>query len=331
MNFADLPNTHLPEQFHHAHQLVLTIHDVLLQQYLGGLRDNAFVERGEFDSLEEWETVVQNEHPIDWFLRTQPEKRSVSLLTKCVYPAVLSDFLHFVYEAMECSRKGKLPVAFSLLRKPLCENLLVIELIAADPKGFSERFQTEVSSLYPRDAEREKPHDERIREALEAVKAETAFDPAYVEQLRYTRASEDSFAGLFDKAIHLVTGFSAIATEPMNLNFVYSDASAMLTQWSYIYSRLPYLMAYTYQICECIFARFIETDPRYLEDMGRRIDAGILLCDALVSEAYRCPQLDEFADEARNRLNERYQERGYQRPTTEQLEAMFLTGSWPDD
>ena len=75
----------------------------------------------------------------------------------------------------------------------------------------------------------------------------------------------------------LFTSHEAIRTEPLNINFIFSGMDAKLTQWSYFYGRLPYLLAYMHRIVEHVCATIAPTDPIYLHDMDRRISALVLL------------------------------------------------------
>ena len=78
--------------------------------------------------------------------------------------------------------------------------------------------------------------------------------------------------------MHLFTGHKAIQTEPLNINFIFTDWPSMLTQWSYIYTRLPYLLVYIHRIVEHVCAGIKPTDPAYISDMERNFSA----CPSLV-------------------------------------------------
>ena len=52
-----------------------------------------------------------------------------------------SDMLHFLYEGLRSLEKRKFAVGFSLLRKPLKENLLFLCWLLADRKDFITRFE----------------------------------------------------------------------------------------------------------------------------------------------------------------------------------------------
>jgi len=52
----------------------------------------------------------------------------------------------------------------------------------------------------------------------------------------------------------------------LNITFVFSTYEAKLSQWSYLYTRLPYLLLYTLSLVEHIASGILPTNPDYLED-----------------------------------------------------------------
>jgi len=285
----------------------------------------------------ELDSLLAGEPAVEGMLRTQEPKKIASFLSRTVYPYLLRDFLHYVYEALECSRKGKTTLTFSLLRKPLKESLFVLEVLSADPLGFAQRFRDEIDTLScdARDVNGSKTkrewHEERVQQALQAANAIPDFDPGYITQLRYCRDEEDSFAGLFDKATHLVTSFRAIKTEPLNFNFVFSDDDSVETHWAYIYSRLPYLLSYVWRISEHVFARFSLSDPVYLDDIERRVMARVLQWDTSVRGNYRHPKIDAFIERTRVSLDLRCAAAGWRSPSRRDLDRMAESGAWPGE
>jgi len=58
----------------------------------------------------------------------------------------------------------------------------------------------------------------------------------------------------------LVTTVESLATEPGNLNFVFSTPSAIEEQWEYYYTIVPMLTAYLLAVAEAVASRFVEWD-----------------------------------------------------------------------
>ncbi|MCL4853616.1 MAG: hypothetical protein KJZ78_19855 [Bryobacteraceae bacterium] len=334
MSFDKNANAHLPERFATAHDLAFAIHDILLHQLHAGWRANAWVERTDLQPGTDFESEIKGKHPIEWFFDTQSPEKIASLLNKSVYPFLLGDFLHYVYEALECSRKGKTTVAFSLLRKPLKESLFIMEILSTDPMEFARKFREDIASLYSDDQkipEKEKWHLSRIRSAVIAIDALEILDPVYIAKLRYSRNEGDSFASAFDMATHLVTNYKSIKTDPLNFNFIFSDLDSIETHWAFIYSRLPYLLYYAWRICEHAFSRYGRSDPVYLHDIDRRIKAMILLWFPTIDENYRSPEIVHFVDQIKASLEMLCMASGWRKPTVSDLERMALCGAWPGE
>jgi hypothetical protein len=70
-------------------------------------------------------------------------------LKRTVFPALLSDFLHFVCEALATSRKGKLTVTHALLRKPLQDSLFLLKVISTEVGRFAQQMTEGRSSSSP--------------------------------------------------------------------------------------------------------------------------------------------------------------------------------------
>ena len=131
----------LPEQFRFSHNFVLFLHDQLVSTWKEGEKADIFsvqvvanapIQEGlGGDELFKW--MTENGH------RDEIKEMYYKQLTS----ALLRDFLNFLYEALRCSAKGKLTVAYALLRKPLKENLLYLEWLLADPEDMLTVFEGE--------------------------------------------------------------------------------------------------------------------------------------------------------------------------------------------
>jgi hypothetical protein len=112
-------------------------------------------------------------------------------LVNTVFPAVLSDMLHCIYEALESSRKGKLNITFMLLQKALQESLFLFEAMAVDRAEFANTLATDPVKLYSQTAGGAEVHARWIRLVLASLGEEERFDPSYLAQLRYDKNAKD--------------------------------------------------------------------------------------------------------------------------------------------
>lgn len=271
------------------------------------------------------------EHVFGWIEAHRTPEERAAVMVAVVFPAILSDMLHCLYEALETSRKAKLNVSYMLLRKPIQESLYVLEAVIVDRAGFAQKLTEDPLKLGSQRAGGYEAHRKNIENVLNVVGNDGRFDAGYLAQLRYDKSVEDSFDGICNKAIHLFTSRGAIATEKMNINFIFSDWESKGTQWAHLYSRLPYLLAYTYEIVEYVCAGIAPTSPEYLDEIRRRIAAHAILWGGTNEDSYRDQRLEAFITKHREWLTRHCVERGFRVPTENDLVRLIAEGALPGE
>ena len=320
----------LPKSFKIAHDLCFCVHDILAQLLISGLRSGAFVVSLPLEDPTEAVAFASSGDIFEWLERTGRTTERAKLVKTTVLPAVLSDMLHYVYEALQSSKKGKLAVTYTLLRKPLQESLFLLESIAVGELAFASKLATDPMLLRPKSAGGHSGHTRRIAAVLNEIGSARKFDADYIAQLRYMK-TEDGFDGACNKAMHLFTEHDAIRTEVLNINFVFSDLSAMHTQWSYMYTRLPYLLAYAHDLVEHIAAGIVPTESAYLDDVARRVSGLVLLWGDQLPAGYENCYLREFMDETSRQLAAQCAAKGWRAPTKRDLHRMGHLGAIPGE
>ena len=323
---------HLPPQFDVAHDLCFVLHDLMAQLIVEGMRSGIFHARFDLRSDEERISLEESENVLDWLHQTGQVEERTKVLVSTVTPAVLSDMMHCIYEALECSRKGKLAIAFMLIRKPLQESLYVLESIFIDRIGFEGKLYEDPLKLRPQNAGGVDGHTRRIQAVLEKIDDGVRFNAEYIARLRYDKKSDDSFDGICNKAMHLFTEHSAIRTEKQNINFIFSNSETMYSQWSYLYSRLPYLMLYMLSLVEHIAIEFASSSPSYKDDVNRRISAYLIMVWAGLEERYRSPAIDFAVALSSEWLKAHCTGNGFSLPNGfTHLDRMAKIGAFPDE
>jgi hypothetical protein len=320
----------LPDIFDIAHDLCFVIHDVMVQILKSGEEGGFFKTTIDLNNDDE-KTALENTDDIFlWLENNHRFDDRAKILITTIFPAVLSDMMHCTYESLETSRKGKLGISYMLIRKPLQESLYLLEAIVLNELDFAEMMSSDPLKLRQRNAGGVEGHCKRIEQVITLIGEDLRLNALYIAQLRYDKSKEDSFDGICNKAMHLFTEHIAIRTEPLNINFIFSGWDQKLTQWAYLYSRLPYLLFYTYQIVEYVVAKIIApTSQEYLDDMQRRISALIILWSDGLNENYVSHPLEVFVQETQKWLNEHCKNSGFQTPTKKDLLRMSKTGAYP--
>jgi hypothetical protein len=269
----------LPSEYRFAHEYCFALHDELA----------TFVQRIERERLTSVELKLRAEHSLDQVVHLGGEELSDWLeanayseivgqmvFRACVH-ALLGDSCHYLYEALRCSEKAKLTVCFTLLRKPLRENLLYLEYLLYNPNKFLRAFwdhgpqHVAVETLLARGK-----GPTIIAGAMGQTIHKGLFDPHFLFQLRYDPTQPYSYDPLWTKATHLVTTKKSAATESKNLNFVFSDSEAHADQWDHLYATLPVLLFHMVDVVTSLLLLMGADDPT-TPDLVLRRDLGLVL------------------------------------------------------
>src|SRR5262245_53205191 len=111
----------IPEEHKFAHEYCFFLHDILADIVVSGEQEKIFHHTFQIRNEADAEQIQKRsgEDLADWMEHNGyfTELQEANKRHICI--ALLSDFCHFIYEALNCSKKGKLTVSFALLRKPL--------------------------------------------------------------------------------------------------------------------------------------------------------------------------------------------------------------------
>lgn len=319
----------LPLYLRPAHELCLQHHDVLVEMLRSGEKNGVFSARLEFRDHADREAFENAQNILEWLAQTRTLTERGAVIRATVFPALLSDFLHFIYEALAASKKAKVTVAYALLRKPLQDTLGVLEQLVLDLDCFTDTFSDDPAKLRPSKAGGLEPHKKRIAAVLELMGESDRFDHEFLATLRYDKASEDSFDSACNKALHLITDHKAIRTEPLNFNFIFTNDEGRQTQWYYIYSRLPYILYYARLLFEHILKDISRTDPVYLADMERRLAAATILWAPAIDTSYEHHAIDRFVEVSEQRIVRECIAASRPVPTPADFVRMRETGALP--
>jgi hypothetical protein len=246
---------YLPAELRFSHDYSLWLHDGLAQIVVEGQRRGLFETRVDLVDAVQREKFESAPHVLDWIEGEGRSELMAEVLLKAILPALLSDFCHFIYESLSCSRKGKLGVAYALLRKPLRENLHYLEWIVARPEDFLNTFYggepRELSFSHIGDAARVKSV---IATAVARCPSSEAFLPDYLFDIRFDKACPYGLELYWNRALHLITTKAPIDTERQNFNFVFSSEDDIAGQWALYYTHVPLLLYYAAELTEVLLA-----------------------------------------------------------------------------
>lgn len=265
----------IPEEHQFAHTLCFFLHDLILQTLREGEKADIFNIQISGEESVEAIKGKSGDELITWLEQNGHDGDVYILFYKQVFRAMLSDFCHFVFEALDCSKKGKLSVTYSLLRKPFKDHLIFFEWLLGDPGDFLVRFKGDDSTKLVTDKNPEKQKD-IIAKAMEKLNPYWG-TPEFLYELRYDKKSDIGFEGMLQHANHLVTIFKEYRTSPSNFNFIFSTGENMKDQWAFLYSFLPILMIHTYSVVEAIAKQFSIRKDEETDTTDFRVMTGFFL------------------------------------------------------
>ena len=243
----------IPHEYWNAHEFCFYIHDQILEllvQYEESGSHlwvaNAFQKAlGKKQSINKEINILQ-------FMK---EKGLVSLykhhIVSHLVLGLMSDMLHFLYEALTCFEKRKFAVGFALLRKPLKENLLFLSWLLADQDDFITRFEANncktLNGLNP-----QKQLD-ILTGAINRLSIKNVFNAKVIHDLIFSKTNDIGFEPVWQKANHLITSQGELLkTEDYNINFIFQNPHSD-NLYELLYLNLPLILIFAVQVSlECV-------------------------------------------------------------------------------
>lgn len=182
--------------------------------------------------------------PISYFIQNGHLDIAQSLSVGQAMMAIWSDFFNFIYEALIALEKRKFVVAFSLLRKPIKENLLFLTMMLVDESGFFGKLASSPATHLGHPGLQDTHRRAYFSKAKEIIPFGEFVDPEWLHDLIFDIGNKDGLAPLFDKATHLVTNREQIRTEDLNLNFVFKNPHDN-DVYDTTYKQLSYILLYS--------------------------------------------------------------------------------------
>jgi len=263
----------LPDKYQFKHNFVYFLYNILAKIVKTGENTGVFQYAFELKDSNDLKAIenLPKESIIDFLQKNGYETEANELIKRQIFDAVLSDFLQFIDNALLTSEKAQLSVTFALLRKPLKDNLLILEWILADSSDFLKEFKSNDSHKFIAIDKINK--EKKIQIISKAIdKTEKTFLPAdFIYELRYDKTKRYGFEPIWNKANHIVTCNKNYATEDMNLNFVFSQESGKISQWNILYRTLPSLLLYTIFICDSVYKTFSSNESIISQELYIRL------------------------------------------------------------
>lgn len=277
----------LPSYYHFSHNLSVRLYDDLVWI----LKDQKTQKKITVKvNLKETDTKFDesSENALDWLISNGYHTEADEIVSKHLIFAIISDICHYIYQALDSSKNIKLTVAFTLLRKPFLENLLIIEQLLSDESDFLRRFETDTKNFDPGNISIEKKK-ELIEKSVNKVRTNFLLSPDIIHDIRWDKNNPDSIYASANLATHLVTTRnSSYRTEKQNLNFIFSGYDEWDSQLNYFYHFVPHLLYYMTEITDqYLLEKKILTAKKFKERKFLRLLGQMLQHDQFDEKSYK--------------------------------------------
>ena len=200
----------------------------------------------------------------EWMDSHGHHDKSIELFRNHMFYSLLKDFRYYMFESLSCAARGKITVAYSLLRKPLKETFVYIEWLLADAEDVYDSILNKEPSEYDVTNSRIFT-DEKLREIMELASKKTYMGGGLntkdlVYNLRFNHEEEISLERIWNKTMHVVTNRKTYKTDKGNLNFIFTDNEEWVKFIDYYYTVMPQVCAYIYEVCEGLFLMSTDVD-----------------------------------------------------------------------
>lgn len=165
--------------------------------------------------------------------------------------------------ALFSSLQKRLTVTFSLIRKPFVYNLIVI-LRLYFTTDFLEKFNNAAKFDT---AELTNAEKRELLEISERVMLSVSIKGSDIYNIVFNSENPDSIINISNKALHPSTTRNIHnRTEIQNMNFIFSTAESIETQWEFLYSKMPLLLLYLNELLEFIVFDHMRMDGKVYSD-----------------------------------------------------------------
>ena len=268
----------LPKKYHFVHNTCVIIYDLIGEiikspTYKELTATSIKLEKGDKEIVDRLDRDI---HVLDWLKATGRKDQISIVLGKHVLCSIISDLCSFIYESLNCARKGKMSVAYSLLRKPLTDELLLLEQLLVNRDELIERlYHSGEPKQYDPSARAVGAEGIKqiIEESVKLLGGHALFDFDLIYKLRYDKTASNGLNGIMNHAHHIVTTDPNYKTEKRNLNFIFSVEDDYKRYWEHYYYFVPYLLIYTSAIVDRIAFNLLQTNEelRAVKELRRYI------------------------------------------------------------
>lgn len=250
----------LPKRYRKVNNICALIYDQLTEIYklenYSNLSETEIIRPKHEKFKDEFESGEL--HALDWLKENEGTSELTEVITKHLVMSITSDFINFIYESLRCAKNGKMTVAYALLRKPLTDELLILEQLLIDNQDFINRFFMDGKIKGYDPSSRNIDKQVIIEKSVKKLFLNPIFQSDYIYELRYDKSCDFGMNGITNQALHIVTNDFHYRTDEQNLNFVFSNEDDFKRYREHYYTFVPYLLTYAVSVIDGIIFNFLK-------------------------------------------------------------------------
>lgn len=183
-----------------------------------------------------------------------------------VLTAILSDTLHFIYESLIAFEKRKFNVAYSLLRKPLTENLIILCKLAKNDDDFIKSFADGTLQLKQVTNLNNKDRVSLFDDVIDKLHYKDFISGDLLNDIIFSRDTPNGLQRPMQQATHLITTrHESLCTPKFGLNKVFHFDQG--DENYNVYDSLPVVMFFILQISIALFWKYFPLSPVSLNEI----------------------------------------------------------------
>lgn len=250
----------LPKEYHFINNVCSHLYDQLTEVFVEEDYSNMSSTTIDFETESSLNAATEqsNGHPFDILAKANRNQDLEIVVTKHVFMSILSDMVNFIYESIRIAQKGKMSVAYALLRKPFTDQLCILEQILVNRTDFINRFYHNGDPM-SYDPSSKNIDKRKIIEDSVSKLGLVFFDHNIIYELRYDKSAEYSINAFSNHALHIVTRDANYKTEKQGLNFTFPMEVEEIKEYlDHYYQAVFMLLLYTTAVADNIIFNLIE-------------------------------------------------------------------------
>ena len=146
--------------------------------------------------------------------------------------SLVADYNTYVFDAINCALRYHFGTAFTLLRKPFKDDLLLLEMIYVKGYRFVPEFLNKPIKNFSIDKITKEEKKKILRKCCKKI---NFFTGKRMYDLRYEKSSKESLEKIWNKTSHIITNAKDYATEDGNLNIIFATEDIVEENLVYFY------------------------------------------------------------------------------------------------